>query len=84
MEERKTIRTSSSYVINTIVEGFAGKCCATKICNLARQGCNRHAVDCFLSDREISETLLSITISHPPIKEITLISWSFPLIRFAR
>lgn len=58
----KTIRTRSGFVINATVEGFARKCCAAKICNLTGKGCNQHVEDCFLSDREISETLLSITM----------------------
>ena len=59
----------SGYVINATVKGFARKCCATKICNLLRQGCNQHVEDCLLSDREISETLLSIRVS-PTVKEL--------------
>ena len=37
---RKTVHVPG-YVINATVKGFARKCCATKICNLTRQGSTR-------------------------------------------
>lgn len=65
----KTIRTAfPSYVINaTPSRDLLAECCAAKICNLLpRQGCDLSTRRiAFSSDREISETLLSITM--PPL-----------------
>lgn len=69
----KTIRTAfPSYVINaTPSRDLLAECCAAKICNLLpRQGCDLSTRRiAFSSDREISETLLSITMPLPPFLE---------------